>query len=279
MSDKLKSLIKGIGLPETILTDIEKDDFDAKAVIASFNESQKAHFKPLIENEIRPDIESDIREETTGKWMATLNNDIKKLGVPIEKIKDLKSYEKIKVLHDTLVEKYKSTGASDDVVKFQEENVSLKNQLTDWEAKFNGEVDKVRKEENGKTISKLVDLDLQKKFTSIPADRILGKKHSDGIYLGLKSYMSNKYDFALDEKDNIIPFEKGTSKRVQGKNTDGKEYFVPIEDLLLNSLKELNLTIESNGGEGSGQQGNGSGNGQKQKSARLLEMEAAIKQS
>lgn len=279
MSDKLKSLIKSIGLPETILTDIEKDDFDLKAAIASFNESQKAHFKPLIENEIRPDIESELSESITGKFMGTLNNDIKKFGVPIEKIKDLKLHEKLKVMHDTLSEKYKGSTTNDDVVKFQEENVALKNQLTDWETKFNGEIEKVRKEENQKTVSKLVDLDLQKKFTSISADRILGKKHSDGIYLGLKSYMGNKYDFSLDEKDNIIPFEKGTSKRVQGKNADGKEYFVPIEDLLLNSLKELNLTIESNGGEGSGQQGNGQGNGQKQKSARLLEMEAAIKQS
>lgn len=273
----LKAILKGVGLPDSILTDIEKTDFDAKGVIAAYNESQKAHFKPLIENEIRSDIEETVREETTGKWLGTLNNDLKKFGVPLEKIKDLKIHEKLKLLNDTLEAKYKASGTADEMVKVQEENIALKNELTEWkETKFNAEIEKVKKEESGKTVNKLVDLDLRKQFASIPADEILGKKHTDGIYLGSKSHLTALYDFGIDEKEESIPYHKGTQKRVQVKNSEGKEMFAVTKDLFLNSLDELGFRNKNNGGEGSGQQGHGGGNGQKQKSQRLLEMEAAI---
>lgn len=272
----LKAILKGVGLPESILSDIEKTDFDAKGVIAAFNESQKAHFKPLIENEIRPDIESEVADSINGKWLNTLNNDIKKYGVPIEKIKELKTHEKLKVFYDVLESKFKQADSSEAMKSIQQENVNLKNLVTDWEAKFNLEVEKVRTEERGKTTAKLVDIDLQKKFNSISAENILGKKHSDGIFKGTTSHMNSLYDFSQDEKGETIAFEKGTQKRVQGKNADGKEYFVPVSDLFVISLKELGFWNQSNGGEVSGQNGGGGGNGQKQKSQRLLEMEAAI---
>lgn len=280
MNDKkVAELLKKIGLTAEQIAEASKDDFDVNGIVTPFNDSQKEHYKPIIENEIKPDIEASVKAEVEGKIYGTLNNDLKKMGVDINAIKDLPVHKKLQVFEQTLVAK---NGKPDEAMKaIQDENVELKNKLTDFESKFKTEVETAVNGEKSKVQSRLIDLDLKQKFTSIPADQILGKKHADGILLAIKSHLATKYDLKQDDNENIVAYEKGTAKRAQGKNKDGKEYFLPVEDLLVNSLKELNLNVESNGGEGSGQggQADGGGNGQGQKSQRVIEMEARFEKA
>lgn len=271
-----KALLKSLGISETVITELDKDDFDVKAAVAAYNESQKAHYTDIIKNEIAPGIEAEITGKVEGKIYGTLINDIKKnLGVPIEKIKDKPAHEALKIAKAFLDETYSKNPNAEQIKELQEKAMEWQNKYTDFETKFTSEVEKVRNEEKQKTVTKLADIELQKKFNSVPAEKILGKKHSDGIYFGVKSYLGSKYDFALDEKENPVPLEKGTSKRATGKDAAGKEYFLNVDDLVLTSLKELNFLVESNGGEGSGNSGkNGNGNGGTQeKSAHLKALE------
>lgn len=282
MNDKLKVLFKGLGLQESILAEIEKEDFDVKAAITSFNNSQKEHYTEIVKNEIKHEVEREAVSSAEGKLFHTLNNDLKKIfGVPLEAIKDLPLPEKLKFTKKQLDEAYSKNPNGEDITKLQAEKVEWQNKYTDLETSLTSKIEEVRKEESKKTVSKLGEIELQKKFNSVPAEKILGKKHTDGIFLAVKSLLNSKYDFSFDEKENVVPFEKGTQKRVVGKADGGKEYFVGIDDLVVSSLKELSFLNESNGGEGSGQSGQGgNSNGQqKQKSARLLEMEAKIKEA
>lgn len=279
MNDKkVADLLKKMGLTATQIAEAEKDDFDANAIVTAFNEAQKVHYKPIIENEIKPDIEAEIKAEVEGKIYGTMNNDLKKMGVDINAVKDLPVHKKLQVLEQTILAK---GGKPDETIKqLQDENVTLKNAVTDWEAKFKTEVETAVNTEKTKVHERLNELDLKRDYQSIPADNILGKKHADGIFIALKSHIGTKYDLKRDEQDNLVVYEKGTAKRAQGKDASGKEYFLPVKDLLVNSLKELNLNVESNGGEGSGQGAHAAaGNGTREKSQRVIEMEARFEKS
>lgn len=282
MNEKnLKALLKGLGISETVITESDKDDFDVKAAVAAFNESQKAHYTDIISNEIRPTIEDEVTAKVEGKIYGTLNNDLKKIyGVPLDKIKDLPVHEKLKVVKAQLDETYSKNPSADEIKKLQEEKMEWQNKYTDFEQKFNSELGNAIKAEKQKTVAKLTEAELQKKFNSVPAEKLLGGAHSEGIYFGTKTYLSTKYDFDTDANDNMIIYTKGTQQRATIKDAAGKESFVTLDDLMLNSLKELKFLKESNGGEGSGNGGKGAnGNGQKtEKSARLLEMEAKVSQ-
>lgn len=278
MNEKnIKALLKGLGIPDSTITEAEKDDFDAAKVIADYNSSQKAHYHDIIKNEIAGEIESEVTTKVEGKFYGTLNNDIKKIyGVALDKIKDLPLHEKLKVAKAHLDELNKGASESEIVQKLQKENIEWQNKYTDLETGKQDAINKAIAEAEKKVTSKLTDLDLTKKFHAIPQDKIIGG-HSDGIALAVKSYLSSKYDFALDEKgESTIALEKGTAKRVTLKDAGGKEYFAPVDELIVSSLKELKLTKESNGGEGSGNSGKGgSSNGQQpQKSQKMLELEA-----
>lgn len=285
MNEKnIKALLKGLGLPDSTFADLEKDDFDAKKVISDFNEGQKAHYTDIVKNEISSQIESDTTARVEGRIYGTLESDLKKhYGLPtevMEKIKGAKIHEKLKIAKDFLDEK-RNGSESEVVKKLQEESLEWQKKHTELEGKLTGEIDRVNKEAKGKIASRLSDIRLQKALTGIPAEKIVGKKLTDGHSLAVKALLGTKYNFDLDDKDEVIPYELGTTKRATSKDTSGKESFVTIEDLVLNSMKELNFLVESNGGEGSGNggaQGNGNGH-QRQKSQHMIEMEAEIAKS
>src|SRR5690349_18156948 len=98
MNEKnLKALFKSVGLPETLITELAKDDFDPKEAVASFHTAQKEHYTEIVKNEITETIKEETIRATEGKIYNTLNNDLKKIGVPLEKIKDLPVHEKLKI--------------------------------------------------------------------------------------------------------------------------------------------------------------------------------------
>lgn len=279
MNEKnIKALLKGIGIPDAALTEIEKDDFNPADTITKFHESQKTHYHDIISNEITPEIESRVTAEVEKKRDGVFRNDIKKhLGVPLEKIKDLPAHEALKVAKQMWDETYSKNPGADVIQQLQTENLKLQNTLADYETSKKTEIDNIRKEESNKTINKLGEIEITKSYREVAAERIVGKKHTDGIHRAVKSDIYENYYFAPDENGNPVPINKSTGKRATLKDATGKEYFAKVSELVLSSLESQEFINKSNGGEGSGQEGQGSaGNGQKQKSARLLEMEAEI---
>lgn len=278
MNEKnLKTLLKGLGLPDTILEDIEKPEFDVAKTVSAYNESQKAHYHDIIKNEIAPEIEDELSRQINGKWLGSLNADLKKyFGVPMDEIKDLPVHEKLKLVKKKQDEAASKNPDSAAITKLQEEKMEWQNKHTELEQSIAAKIESANKDAEKRIAAKLTDISITKKFHSIPAEKIIGG-HSEGIQLALKSYINTKYDLSVDEKDETVIFDKGTSKRATGKDASGKEYFLTLDETMLNSLKELKLQKESNGGEGSGnggRSGEGSGNGQK-KSEHMLRLEKA----
>lgn len=267
MNDKnLKAVLKGVGLPDSILEEIEKPDFDVNAVVLKFNEGQKTHYSGIIENEITPVIEDKVFKQVEGKFLSTMEQDIKKQFAPDKEVMDkIKSvslpHEKLKILKSFIEEKGSKNSGNEEVANLQREKIEWQNKYTELESNQQTTIANAVKEVEKKVTSRLVDLDLTKKFHAIPAEKIVGG-HNDGILLATKSYLASKYDLGLDETgQESVPFEKGTAKRVTLKDGSGKEYFATASELMLSSLKELKLTKESNGGEGSGNGGKGGNSG------------------
>lgn len=281
MNEKnIKALLKGIGL-ESVLTEIEKDDFDANTAVSKFNEGQKAHYRDIIKNEIAPEIETEITAKVEGKIYNTFRNDIKKsFGVPLDKLKDKFPNEMLAIAKTHIDETYSKNPNAEEMKKLQEELIETRNAYTELEGKLPKEIERIQKEEKQKTVSKLTGIELQKKYNSIPADKLLGKSHAPGYYVAMKADLYEKYDFGIDENENPIPYVKGTSQRATSKDANGKESFANIDELVLNSLDTLGFINKSNGGEGSGNSGKGGNGGSaQQKSQRMIELEQKAKAS
>lgn len=271
-----KALLKSLGISDSVITELDKDDFDVKAAVAAFNESQKAHYTDIIKNEVRPEIEAEVTKEVEGKLYSTLRNDIKKnFGVPADKLKELFPHDMLKVAKTHIEEVYSKGQNAEELRKMQEDLMKARNDVTEWENKLPKEVERIQKEFKQKAVYKLADIDLQKKFNSIPAEKLLGKVHAPGYFVAMKTDILSKYDLDLDDNENPILLEKGTSKRVMAKNSENKDYFPTLDDLALTSLDTLGFLSKSNGGEGSGNSGkNGNGNGGTQeKSAYMQSLE------
>lgn len=279
MNETIKKLLKGAGFTDDVITSAEKDDFDASKAVESLHESQKEHYKSLLENEIKEEIKDTITKDRDGKFLGILNTELKKSGVPLEKIQDLEIKDKIKVAAEHYkTEAEKITGkTNEDFKKIQEENLQLKNQLTEKDEWAQTEIGKVKEQVQQERKQEQVELALQKQFTTIPANKVLGGKHSDGLFLALKNMIQTKFDTDL-ESGNVVFYEKGTKKRIAGKNEQGRDDFKKASDILVEELKGLNFYVESNGqgGEGEKDQNGGAGSGGKQKSGRLIELEKKI---
>lgn len=280
MNDKVKKLLKGAGYSDEIITSVDKDDFDAQQAVEANHEAQKEHYKSLLENEIKETIRDEALQTTEGKIYRMLHHELKKYGVPIAEVEAVPLKDKIKIAADHFkAEAEKVSGKSnEDFKQLQEEFLKAKNQLAekeDWLPKT--EIEKEREKLLSERKAEKVDVSLQKQFNSIPAQKLLGNKHSEGFYLALKNVISSKYDTDI-ENDQVVFYEKGTRKKVTGKS-EGKEDFLKASDVLTQELKALNFWVESNGSGGQGQPdptGKGGSEGEKKRSARFIEMQKEI---
>lgn len=284
MNDKIKKLLKGAGFSDDVITAAEKEDkdFDIQQAIESNNEAQKEHYKSLLENEIKDEVKDKVIKERDGQMMSVINTALKKAGVPMAEIETAEVKDKMKVALEHFKAEAEKAGAgvNEDFKKIQEENLKLKNELSekeDWMPK--SEFEKERQALLNERKEEKVESLLHKQFTGIPANKLLGNKHSDGFFIALKNVIGTKYDTDI-ENGEVVFYEKGTQKKVIGKS-GGKDDFLKAADILNQELKGLSFLVESNGNGGEGQRdqnsGEQGGENAKPKSARLLEMENKIK--
>ncbi len=285
MKDELvKKLLKGAGYPDSVFADAEKDDFKVEVVIENNNDSQKEHYEGLLKSELESTVKDTVFQKAEGEVYAAAERAMKRDGMDIEEVKELKMKEKIIKYGEFLKTKYTNTKdqtkLKEEFDTLQKDHLELKNTMTDKEEEWTGKYSQVVKDEAAKSLKKEVDLTMHKHFQTIPENRIVGGKRPDGFYAAVKSVIDSKYDVTMD-KGEVVYLEKGTSTRAKGKK-DGREEFLSTEDVMNNELKNLSLLVQSNG-EGdkpkpppgeqdkSGQQQNSG-----QKSARLIQMEQEI---
>lgn len=282
MNEKhVKALLTGAGFTKDVIDALDNEDFNPKEAVEKLNAAQKEHYGSILRNEIEEEIKDDVTKKRDGRWLADLNQAIKKQGVPFDDIKDLEIKDKIKFLSDHISkETQKASGSvAEDYKKAQDEILSLKNQLTEKEDLFKTEIEKVQNQAKAEVTGEKVDMKQRSKFFSIPEEKLIGKKHNEGLYMAYKSVASTKYDFDIDENGDVIAYKKGTKTRVTGKNENGKDEFMGVEDIMKTELTNLGLWVQSNGqGQATTQTTQTTDPNTKQgfKSSRMLEMEKAL---
>ncbi len=282
--EQVKKLLKGAGYPDSVFADSEKDDFKIEEIIEANNDSQKEHYEGLLKSDIQSGVKDEVFQKAEGEVYAAAERAMKRDGMDIEEVKELKMKEKIIKYGEFLKTKYTNTKdqtkLKEEFDTLQKDHLELKNTLTDKEEEWTGKYSQVVKDEEAKSLKKEVDLTMHKHFQTIPENRIVGGKRPDGFYAAVKSVIDSKYDVTMD-KGEVVYLEKGTSTRAKGKK-EGREEFLSTEDVMNNELKNLSLLVQSNGNPSlpptpPGTPAPKDGDGKPiEKSARLIEMENEI---
>ncbi len=266
MTDTVKQLLKGAGYSDGIIQDVSAEklpeDFDIASKISTIESNNKERYFKLFENETGED---SFAYKVTGlersKLLATTNNEFKKMGVPLEDIKELPLHEKLKFSMDFLMkginEKLteKDKGATEDVKKLQQDLLDKDNAynklIADQEIAIKDVNDSAQKNIVGSKFNAF----LKTTFSNIPSDRIITKKHSESIGSAIDALFKSQYDPFYEENGDLIVYKKGTKQRPTGI-IDGKDDFLPIDHIYRELLKKEGYWNESNGNGNNNKDGN-----------------------
>lgn len=254
---------------------------DINPLIEEHNTANRAHYEGIFKNEewkTKDEFDAEVKAHD-GKTAAIVNNALKKLGITdidslplkekIEKVKEWKEAEFAKL----------DKGGKDEVLKLQEENISLKNQVTDFPAKIEAAKKEAETIYEGKIKSDKISLKMKENFVGIPKERVIGNQHSDGMFKAINATISANYDADIDEKGDLVFYNKGSKTRPVTKQ-EGKEILMSAGDIFTATLKELNFYVESNGQGKQGKQEGQAQQGGQQKFTKAIppEMEARQKE-
>ena len=266
MNEGVKKLLKAAGYDSETIKAVSADelpeDFNLDDKIKSLEETNKERLFKLFENdEGETSLKARTIKENDGKWTGIINNDLKKLGVPLEDIKDLPVHEKIKHTAEFLKEKTKeefkdkNKNASEEVKELQQKLIESENKIKEVEEAKDAAILEAEKNAESKIISFRQDNDLQSIFSSIPAEKLITKKHSTSVSKAVESIIKSQFDVVYDDDGRMDFVIKGKSEKPTGE-IDGKKIILTPEDVYKNILKQEGFWVESNGG------GNGSGDGE-----------------
>lgn len=279
MSKAIQTLLKSLGIDDSLLPDLQKDDFDVSPVIEKFNTKQKDHYYKIFEND--SEFQQILTDKATGKVKSTYDNHFKKFGFEDEK--GLPIPDKVKAFTEFYKEKVKKElnipDVSKEIEELQKKNLELSNSFADKEKTYQEQIEQAHKNAEKTVNQKLADIELQKLFHSIEAKNLINGKHTPGTFNATKSNILGKFDIHYKDGDGVYFTEKGKESKPVAK-INGKDVFLESKDILINALKEEGFFAESNGGGGSGAAPAGTEGGEKKKeSAEVIKMREQFEQA
>ena len=229
------------------------EDFKVDEVISTVETSNKERYFKLFENDDSDEsFKVKVIKENDGKWNDILERAFKKTGVDTEGFADMKLNDKMKKVGEFLKaeaeKKYQETGnkASEEIEKLQAELLEAKNKVVEIEEETEKKIQEANQSADSRVFNYKRDSELKGLYADIPSERLVTKKHTDGVYEALFNRLQNKYDTKYVD-DSLTFFNKGTEQRVTGKDADGREAILPNSEIIKSELEDLGFWVKSNG--------------------------------
>lgn len=228
---KLDAFLKGLGVPAATVTALKKadEDKDSDLDTAPLIEDFKTAQRKLLEND--PEIVSEIARKEQGKILDMVTKKIR-VGFNLDSasIKDKKIDEVISMAVDA-----SAKNSDKDLKTVQEENTKLAAQIKKYEDEDIPAI-KADVEKQKKTF--LINQKLQKK---IPVADL--RVPIETVDLVLNNQLLGAYDLDMDDKGEVLIFNKGT--RLQAQSAD-KSKLLTLDDVVGETLKKNKFIKESN---------------------------------
>lgn len=226
-----EKFLKSIGVDSKTISELakaaeeKKDDLDITESVASYKAAQKK----IWEND--PDLVSEISGREKGKLLDIYTRKIKStFGLESAQIKD-KTIEEV-----IAIAKAESTkGLDKNLQTLQEELMQATAKVKDFE---DVQIPKIKAEVEAEKKSFLIGKKLQAK---LPVDKL--RVPVETAELVLNGQLAAAYDLDMDEKGELLIFNKGT--RLQAKSGDGTK-LLTADDIISETLNKNKFIKESN---------------------------------
>lgn len=219
-----------------------KEDANLDEVVAAFQDAEKERYQKLFENEHASKAD-ELEEKARIKFMATLNNALKKKGLDPKAMEGKPIAERIEELTEKLKAEYSKPG---EVQELQQENVKLKNDIEALKQDYEGKIELTKSEVQAEKNNYIKGQKLSKVFEGIPREKVVGGLTA-GQVKAAEALLSSNYDIELDANGELVVYQKGTKKQPTGK-VEGKEVILNLPDIVNTIIfDELNLRVQSNG--------------------------------
>lgn len=216
---------------------------DVETFVGELTEKQRTKYLEIFENDTPETVKNKIIQSYDGKMHGTIDTKLKKYGISPDETKGLTPAQKLDKLQEKLDDLVKNASKKE-VAEMQQELLTLNAKLQKYDEEIiPGIKSEVEKEKSNFYINNA----LAKEFANIDSSVLtVGKEGREMAFKMLDFHLKETYDIK-NENGTIVFYQKGTDKKVTNEqNTE----ILSKEKIILNSLKNIGLYRQSNGGGG-----------------------------
>lgn len=238
--------LKRMGLNDATITKLTGDDEIPEADMTSIVNDHTASLRTTLSND--PTFTDPIKDAITGKERSIIEGVLKKtFGLTAEEVKDKKLADIVTIAHDKA--KTMGNASTEDLQKQITQLANEKKQLMEVDlpaAKAEAQTEIKKHKRSTASLAKVSSRQL-----------IIDAAVASPV---VDSEFEREFDVDLDDKGNLILFNKGTTVRAMTKD---KTRFMEYDEALDGILGRLKFLKQSNGGQGGDGNEGGGGNTKK----------------